>query len=560
MAIRTEIDKQNEADKRFNLRKSGVWIDQTSEAGAKAKLLGNDELLEAVYKGLAADPGQFAVDFAADYLCHHKGRLSGQPLIFEPWQADGFIRPMFGTLNEDGLRRYSTASQFIPRKNGKSTEAAALGILGMFLEPGAEVYACALDRGQAGIVFDIAKRMVQLSPLRDLISVYQHHLFFKPTNSIFQALSADSASHLGKNPSMVIFDEVLFLSKRGADFYRTMSSAQGARDEPIFIEISTANEYDVESFGWNRYQHCKQVLAGEINDPTHLVQIFEADKDDEWDDEEVWAKANPNLGISVKIDFLRKEAVKARVSAVERNAFERYYLNRFPFAANSWINPEAWDDCAEVPAIAAGSICYAGADLATANGLTALVLVFPRPDGTRDVLAHFYIPESKLRGDDIDGVDYQAWVQEEWVEVTPGNVTDYGFIRRDINEMAEVYNLKELAMDKWNSTQIAVQLTEEDGINVVQMGQGYSQMSAPVKSTERFILDGKLRHGGHPVLRWNVLCAVPDSDASENIRISKKKSTGRVNGLIALVMAMGRCDANGYNQESVYAQRGLRSL
>ena len=530
--------------------------------GQKRANKGNRALERRLAAAKADNPGQAAIDFFPKYLRHVRGEWAGKPFHLAPWEMDA-TRKLFGTLRPDGLRQYRRAVMMIPRKQGKSTYAAGLALYLLLAdnEPGAEIYNCAIDRGQARIVHDLCKAMVSRSKLEPLVKVYRDAIVNPRTDSVLAPLSADAATHLGKNSHGLIFDEFCYLRKR--DFWDTMHTSMGARREPLSIAISTAGIFDPEGFGWNQYEYARKVLAGEIVDDASkelLPVLYGLDIDADWTDPENWKKANPMLDVTVPMSFYVREFKRAEESVTEQNAIRRLYLNQWVHQDVRWLDMRAWAECSGEADPPAGARCWGGLDLGSTVDLTAFVLVFPSEDGeSYDILPHFYMPEkSAQRRERTDNVPYRAWAEAGLVTLTPGNQTDYAFVRKDMADLADRYDLEEVAFDRWGSTKLVHDL-EEDGHTVVEFGQGYASMSGPTKELERLVLAGKLRHGGHELLRWNAGNCVAQSDPHENVKLVKDKSTGRIDGMIALVMALARAGA-AVDTTSVYETRGLRSL
>ena len=528
--------------------------------GQRPTAKGNRRLENALFKAKANDPGQAIVDFFPKYLRHVKGKWGGKPFTLEPWQADP-LRRIFGTLRPDGLRQYRRSTWMVPRKQGKSTVAAGVALYLLLAddEPGAEVYTCAVDRGQARIVHDLCKAMVSRSKLLPLVKVYRDAIVNPRTESVLAPLSADAAGHLGKNSHGLIFDEFAYLRRR--DFWDVMHTSMGAREQPLSFAISTAGIYDPDGFGWNEYEYARKVAAGEIKNDEMLPLLYGIDIDDDWTDEENWKKANPNLGVTVSMEFYRSEFKRAEESVTEQNAIRMLYLNQWVHQAVRWLDMRAWASCGGEPEPEPGAACWGGLDLGSTTDLTALVLVFPGEgeEPTYDILARFYMPEkSALKRERADNVPYRTWADEGLVTLTPGSSCDYAFVRADVAELADRYDVKEIAFDRWGAQQISNQLID-DGHNIVEFGQGYASMTAPTKDLERLVLAGRLRHGDNALLRWNAGNCVAQQDPHENIKLVKDKSTGRIDGMIALVMGLARAMA-AVDSSSVYETRGILSL
>jgi phage terminase large subunit-like protein len=490
-------------------------------------------------------------------LTHTKGPFAGQPFNLRPWQTR-IVKKLFAT-RKDGLRQYRTCLLMLPRKNGKSELAAALAIYFLLFdgEIGAEVYSAAADKDQAALVFNVAAEMIRNDP--ELLATCeivdsQKRILHRKTGSFYRAISAEAYSKHGFNASAVIYDELHAAPTR--DLWDVLSTSQGARSQPLMMAITTAG-YDRHSILWELYAHAVKVLENPTLDPTFLPILFEAPVDADWTDERVWRKANPALGDFRSLEEMRTAAARAKEIPAQENTFRRLYLNQWTEQAERWISMPAWDACrAQVKRSALlGRKCYLGMDLASTKDLTALVAVFP--DGNDfDVLAHFFVPkENVLERVRRDRVPYDQWQRDGYLTATPGNVVDYEAVRKQINDWASAFDVKTIAFDPWNATDLVTRLQEQDGFTCAPIRQGFASLSAPTKSLEKAILSKTLRHDGHPVLRWNMGNISVESDPTGNIKISKKVSTERIDGAAALVMAVDQMDRhNSVTEPSVLAE------
>jgi len=493
-----------------------------------------------------------------DFLRHSKGEWGGQAFILSPWEQ-AYLWVLFGWRKKDGSRRFRISYLEVARKNGKSTLAAgvALYLLDGDKEPGAEVYSAATKRDQAKIVHGEACRMVRASTmLKQFITVRTDNMFVLDTNSKFEPLSSDYNSLDGLNIHGAIVDEVHAHKTR--DLWDILETATGARRQPLMFAITTAG---VSRQGICRELHdyLEKVLDGSLEDDSFCGIIFTLDEEDDYTDERVWVKANPNLGVSVKLDDLRDKIRKAREAPAALNAFLRLHMNIWTQAETRWIDPDAWAACGEQTPLEdlRKEPCYAGLDLSSTTDISAFVLKFPR---TGDALGWFWIPEDEMeKRERRDRVPFSAWVRHGYVEATPGNVIDYEYIRQRIKQVAaEFRGLREIGYDPWNATQLAIQL-EEDGFQVVPVRQGFQTLSPAAKELEREIMSGELKHGGNPVLRWMAANVVLAIDPAENIKPDKAKSAERIDGIVALCMAISR-QIQGEDDTSIYETRGLLTV
>ena len=493
-----------------------------------------------------------------DFLRHSKGEWGGQAFILSPWEQ-AYLWVLFGWRKKDGPRRFRISYLEVARKNGKSTLAAgvALYLLDGDKEPGAEVYSAATKRDQAKIVHGEACRMVRASTmLKQFITVRTDNMFVLDTNSKFEPLSSDYNSLDGLNIHGAIIDEVHAHKTR--DLWDILETATGARRQPLMFAITTAG---VSRQGICRELHdyLENVLEGSLEDDSFCGIIFTLDEEDDYTDERVWVKSNPNLGVSVKLDDLRDKIRKAREAPAALNAFLRLHMNVWTQAETRWIDPDAWAACGEQTPLEdlRKEPCYAGLDLSSTTDISAFVLKFPR---TGDALGWFWIPEDEMeKRERRDRVPFSAWVRHGYVEATPGNVIDYEYIRQRIKQVAaEFRGLREIGYDPWNATQLAIQL-EEDGFQVVPVRQGFQTLSPAAKELEREIMSGELKHGGNPVLRWMAANVVLAVDPAENIKPDKAKSAERIDGIVALCMAISR-QIQGEDDTSIYETRGLLTV
>ena len=497
-------------------------------------------------------------------LRHTKGEFHGQPFHLLPWQ-EKIIRDVFGTVRDDDptMRQYTTAYIEIPKKNGKSELGAAIA-LNMLInddEWKAEVYSCASDRQQAAIVFDVAVDMVRQSPAlmkRVKIIPSTRRMIYQPTGSIYQVLSSEVATKHGLNVSACIFDELHTQPTRA--LYDVMTQGSGdARKQPLWFLLTTAGT-DRNSICWEVHQKALDILEGRKIDPRFYPVLFGLPDEADWTSEENWYRANPSLDHTITIDKVRDAFRKAQETPADENQFRQLRLNQWVKQSVRWMPMDKWDECGGVvdPYALEGRACYAGLDLSSTSDLTALVLVFPptSEDEPYIALPFFWLPEETLSlRVRRDHVPYDQWAKRGYIQTTEGNVVHYGFIERFICELGERYDIREIAHDRWNATMM-VQTLEDDGFTMVPFGQGFKDMSPPTKELMRIVLEHKLCHGGHPVLRWNMDNAFVRTDPAGNLKLDKEKSTEKVDGAVALVMALDRAMKN-QGGDSVYNHRGL---
>ena len=515
---------------------------------------------DSMYDKVAAD---YAVGFI-ECLCHTKGTWAGKPFELIDWQ-ERIIRDLFGILKPNGYRQFNTAYVELPKKQGKSELAAAVALLlccgdG---EERAEGYGCAADRQQASIVFEVAADMVRMCPAlgkRVKILASQKRMVYLPTNSFYQVLSAEAYSKHGFNIHGVVFDELHTQPNR--KLFDVMTKGSGdARMQPLYFLITTAGT-DTQSICYETHQKAKDILEGRKIDQTFYPVIYGAKEDADWTDPEVWKRSNPSLGITVGIDKVQAACDSARQNPAEENSFRQLRLNQWVKQSVRWMPMDKWDVCAmPVDAEALkGRVCYGGLDLSSTTDVTAFVLVFPSTDEDEPfvVLPYFWIPEENI---DLrvrrDHVPYDVWQKQGFLQTTEGNVVHYGFIEKFIEELGEKYNIREIAFDRWGAVQM-VQNLEGMGFTVVPFGQGFKDMSPPTKELMKLTLEKKIAHGGHPVMRWMADNIFIRTDPAGNIKADKEKSTERIDGVIALIMALDRAIRCGNDTSaSIYDERGI---
>ena len=495
-------------------------------------------------------------------LKHTKGKWAGKRFWLLPWQ-ERIIRDIFGIVDEKGHRQFRTAFIEIGKKNGKSELAAAVALYLLYAdgEPSAEVYGAAADRQQASIVFDVAHQMVRMTPAlmkRSKIMAATKRIVNFSNAGFYQVLSAEVGTKHGLNVSGLVLDEVHAQPNRRLYDVLTQGSGE-AREQPLYFLITTAGT-DKESICYELHTKAMDILAGRNIDHTFYPVVYGLTDEDDWHDEKNWYKANPSLGQTIQIDRVRDMYHEALENPAEENVFKQLRLNMWVSSITRFI-PEQIYDKGNLPidmASLEGRECYGGLDLSSTGDITALVLMFPprSEDEKYVMLPFFWVPEDTIplrvrRA----SVPYDVWKQEGFLLATEGNVIDYNFIEAFINKLYTKYNIKEIAVDRWDATQLIQNLTD-DGFTMVPFGQGFKDMSPPTKEFYKLLMQGKIIHGGNPVMRWMSGNVVVDRDAAENIKPTKAKSPEKIDGIVAAIMALDRCIRHE-TTESVYDERGL---
>ena len=406
-----------------------------------------------------------AVKFIEKHLTHTKGELAKTPFILQEYQKEQIIRPLFGWKNADGSRKYRTAFIFLPRKNGKSTLAAAIILTLLYLdnEFGAEYYSAANDRDQAKIVFSVVADMIKNNPkLEQYVNIFKNSIVYDSQGSFYKAISRETSTKHGFNTSGFIYDELHGMRDDGTEnLWQVLETSTGSRKEPISIAITTAG-FDRYSACYKMYDYAKKVLNGTLVDEQFLAVIYEADEDDDIQAPATWEKANPGLDVSLKRSYMEREALRAVSQPSMENLFRRLHLNQWTSAESRWLPHKDIFECNETISeeIIKTAPCYGGLDLASVRDLTSFVLMWRI--GEKIVVKHWtFLPQDKAEGRSggLDGVNYMEWA--DYLEITPGNVTDYNFVKAKILELAAIYNIQSIAFDRWNSSQLVIELIEE---------------------------------------------------------------------------------------------------
>lgn len=496
-------------------------------------------------------------------LCHTKGKWAGTPFWLLPWQEQ-LIRDIFGIVKPDGNRQFRTAFVEICKKVGKSELAAAVALYLLYAdnEPSAEVYGAAADRQQASIVFDVAKQMVERSPAlmkRSKLMGATKRIVNYSNAGYYQVLSAEVGGKHGFSVSGLVFDEIHTQPNRQLYDVLTKGSSD-ARQNPLHFIITTAGN-DRHSIAYELHTKAVDILEGRRVDPTFYPVVYGLKDDEDWEDEANWYKVNPSLGYTVDIERLRDAYREAKQNPADEVTFKWLRCNMWVSSTVAWI-PDAiymrGNEPIDMDALA-GRDCYAGLDLSSTGDITALVLIFPprNEDEKYVLLPYFWIPEETIpRRVKANSVPYDIWEKQGYIMSTEGNVIHYDFIEKFIMYLSEKYHILEIAVDRWNATQM-IQNLEGEGFTIVPFGQGFSSMSAPTKEFYRLLMDGRIIHGGNPVLRWMAGNVVIDTDPAGNIKVTKAKSKEKIDGIVAAIMALDRCIRQEGQSGSVYDERGL---
>ena len=488
-----------------------------------------------------ADEADKAVRFF-EMLPHIKGRWAGQRFKLQPWQAEEVIKPLFGWKRADGTRLYRECYIRIARKAGKSTMAA--GVAGKLLfadgEPGAEIYSAAVDRDQARIVFGALSEMVLSSQkLNKRATVLRGAIAVEKTRSTYKALSADAPNKHGLNAHGVIVDELHAHPKR--DLFDVLSTSTGSREQPIVFSITTAGVWNPDSICLEKEDYTRAIALGHIDDPAFLGVVYAVGDDDDWQDPATWIKANPGLGVTIFEDYLARERDKARASVAAQNTFRMLHCGQWVQQAERWLDLDLWDRNA-------GSViepdlthrrAWGGLDLGSVSDLSAWVLVFPMDDGTFKVLPRFFAPEAAVQSGP-NATLYREFVQRKLLTLTPGNATDYAFVRERILKDSGKFWIERITMDHaFQGGQLAGELID-GGLEVRAFRNvGYTDWGPCTRELERLLLEEKLQHGANPVLRWMADNVIVKRSPEGFLKPDRTNAVrNKIDGIAALVMAL----------------------
>lgn len=497
-----------------------------------------------------------------EMLPHTKAAWEGQPFWLLPWQEQ-IIRDVFGIVKEDGFRQFRTVYIEIPKKQGKSELAAAIALYLLYAdnEPSAEVFSAAADRQQASIVFDVARRMVEMTPAlqkRSKIMTAGKRVVNYGNAGYYQVVSADVGGKHGYSISGLVFDEIHNQPNRKLWDVLTKGSGD-ARRQPLHVAITTAGT-DRNSICFELHTKSTDLIDGKRIDPTFYPVVYSLPIDEDWTKEENWRKVNPSLGYTVPVERMREAFLQAQGNPAEESVFRTLRLSQWVGSEVAWIPDNIYkqgDIPIDVRSLE-GRDCYAGLDLSSSGDITALVLMFPpRTEDEKYIcLPFFWVPEDTIPlRVQRTSVPYDNWVAQGYMMSTPGNVIDYAYIQNTIEELSIKYHILEIAFDRWGSNMLVERLTEM-GLTVVPFGQGYKDMSPPSREFYEQLMKGNMIHGGNPILRWMCGNVVIEKDPAGNIKPTKSKSADKIDGVVAAIMALDRCIRHE-DTSSVYDERGL---
>lgn len=507
-------------------------------------------------------------------------RFAGLPFRLNAWQEiivrllvgwkipTEIVDPLNGQTTFAHVRLFRRLMLWIPRKNGKSEFLAALSLLFFAIEGthSGQGFAFARDEKQAAIVFDKMKAMAAQSPAMKGVKPVAKALFAPARLASFRLLTGKADGKHGKSATVITGDEMH--EWRSTELMTVLRQSTGARLQPIELYASTAG-LKSNATGVGLWEESKSILDGRIEDPTTLVVIFAAPKEADFKDEQVWRKANPSLGLSPTIAFLRREAAYANDNPRAEAHFRCYHLNQWIEAHVRWLNLKKWDACVSQEDWQTrlqrlkGRLCFGGFDISSTRDITALCWWFPpiEDGGKYETICRFWVPEDTL-GERVrsDKVDYDKWYAARAIETTPGDFVDQNFVKQAVLEGLEMFDVQRIGYDPWNAAKLVADLQNE-GVSLdklLKVRQGVQSLGEPTKQFEKLVYAGQLDHGGNPVFRWMAGNAVVRFDENLNYMPAKKRSPEKIDGIMAACAAIA-AEMSG-ETASVYETRGIRRL
>lgn len=489
------------------------------------------------------DSANLVIEFFEKYLVHIKGsQFANKAFKLQAWQKK-MLRDIFGWKNKaDNTRRFREAYIEIPRKNGKSSLCAGIALFLLFAdkEDGAEIYSAAADKSQAAIVFDVAKEMVQRQKnLKENSQIFRSSIVYPKKASSYKTLSADAYTKHGFNAHGIIFDELHAQPDR--ELYDVLSTSTGSRLNPLMISITTAG-YDRTSICWEKHEYAQSIINNIIDDPTFYPLIFALSTEDDWTDPKKWKDANPNMGISISEEYLKKECNKAKEIPAYENTFKRLHLNIWTEQATRWIPMDKWELCHKNNYKLedfAGYQATIGIDLSSTTDLSSIVAIVEK-EKEIILFPHFYLPKDNIDGRTReDKVPFELWAKQGFLTLTDGNIIDYNFIKNNILNICKILNVYEVGYDPYNSSQFIVDLQAE-GIRCVDVQQSFKVLNDPSKQFMNLILSQNLEHQNNPLLNWMAANTNVKTDSQNNIKPVKSKANLRIDGIIAAIIGLER--------------------
>jgi len=554
--VKLQVPKKPAAKTRASAKSQRRWVH--NEADQRAVRNGcrfNERLAEHV------------VDFFAKYLHHSKGKWAGNPFELNSFQREKIIYPLFGWVRADGTRRFRRTYIEIPKKNYKSTTAAGIGLYMLVAdeEAGAEVYSTGADKDQARIVHNEAINMVEAS--KEMASVLRINrstggISYDDTASTYRALSAAPAGKHGLNIHCAIIDELH--EWYGRALWDALTYGYRARSQPLQFVITNAGD-DLESVCWGQHEYARGVIEGKIKDESFLGLIMAAGPEDDWTDMEVIRKCNPGLGDVISETDMQIDVQRVIDTPGEQQNFKRLTVGIWATTSDPWLVLSDWAACEDefTEADLLGCECYGGLDLAKTRDMTAFVLVFPEGKDHYLLLPFFWLPEDLTTDPKNPNRHmYTQWATDGFVTLTPGNVTDYDFVERDIVAISKRFDLRSFAFDPYNAEQLTQRLEETHGLHRVLFPQTIVKFAEPTSEFERLVVSGAIQHNGNPILSWQAGHVTIRTDANNNKRPVKPKHNDyrKIDGMVGGIMAIGEAMFHETVPDSVYKKRGIIAL
>ena len=522
---------------------------------------GYDAIASAGNSTWNPDAARHVIGFIEGVCTYAKGTWAGQPFKLLPWQRS-LIGNLYGWMRADGTRRYRECAIWIPRKNGKTELLAPLGLYHLLAdgEPTPEVVSFAADRKQAKLVFERARTMIRAEPeLEARVEVYQNRIVAPSLGGVWAAMSSDAPTAHGLHVSFAIADEIHAMGNR-RELWEAISSSMGARMQPLIVSITTAGTLR-ESLEWDQYDYACKVRDRIIDNPAYLPVIYEATEAMDWRTPEAWRIANPSLGISLQEQWIAEECRRAQEQPSYETPFRTLHLNQHVTADIRWVRMSDWDDCQDPveDERLAGLPCYLGIDLGEVSDLTSLTAVWMDGDEYH-VRTWSYAPEEGAeRRQKRDRVPYLDWARQGWLKLTPGDATDYEFLRAEVKRLVEKNKVVSVGYDPNNAGGLAQQL-EHDGLKLRRVPQSFLHMSGPTRRWEAAVVGKKLHHDGNPVMTWAMSNTVVELDYNNNPRPSKRRSVEKIDPVVAGIIALAVALDGSPLLRSPYEDRGIQWL
>lgn len=495
------------------------------------------------------------------------GDFYGKPFVLLPWQSE-IIRDVYGTVDESGKRQYKYAYLEIPKKNGKSELIASLAIDHLLNDaPSGQIYCCAAEREQAALVYNAAKQKIEQDGyLESTLNVVdsKKEIHNKETGTFIKVLSAEAYSKHGLNPTVIIFDELHALQKRGLWDTMTFGSGSARKEQLVWIITTAGDDPDRKSVGWEQHEYARKVRDGEIIDPTWYVKIYGAPEDADIYDEKVWYACNPSLGVTIDIEAVRQEALLAKNKESAERLFRWLRLNQWVALKRiGWLPITLWDKTQGEWSRAdmLKRECYVGIDLSSTTDLTAITTLFP-PQGNEGwrFFVDAWIPEDNMKErENRDHVPFSRWVKAGHIHATPGNVVDFGYLANHIEKLSMDYKVKYFCGDPWHLEVLRQMLKSEEQNKFIQIPQTMAGMSPAMHELEKLFMNGGITHEMNPMGRWTFGNVIVATDGNENKKPMKNKSIDRIDPICALIDAMAAA-IKLEPKKSVYEDRGLRVI